>query len=276
MESPRDECDIAAVGMARATLSEIAALRKNPGAARAQPADFHFLKHADEQTVVAVAALLDAVKHFRNDVSFERWGVVAAPRWPGRIGTANALAKYQTDGARSVSALIIPNLCLHAMSGTLSLAFSMHGPNFGVGGGLANVADGLLAGLVVQLEHRLPGTWVVLAEWEVEPSVPAAPDSSAMAVALALVCRGTQPSGLRLCLQPAASLPMQPAYPRLAGLARYLRGASLAEPTWSCALDWGMELVLSREESGHECEPGSLDHGTGDGQPLGQQLYAGR
>ena len=77
----RDECGIAAVGVARATVAEIAGLRKNPGPRRSLPADFHFLKHADEQTVVAVAALLDAVKHYPEAAAFGEWGVVAAPRW---------------------------------------------------------------------------------------------------------------------------------------------------------------------------------------------------
>ena len=79
--------------------------------------------------------------------------------------------------------MAIPNVCLHSMSGTISLAFAMRGPNFGVGGGLASVADGLLTGLGVQLEHRPPGTWVVLTEWDFEPGqMPGTPHAHAVAL----------------------------------------------------------------------------------------------
>ena len=248
----RDECDIAAFGMAQATLEECARLRKEPGPRRGRLADVSILRHADEHTVIGVAALLAALEHYPEAASFDDWGVVAAPRWPGRVGTAHALDKFHTEGPRYVSALLIPNLCLHSMSGTLSLAFQMRGPNFGAGGGLANIADGLFTGLVVQLEHRLPGTWVVFSEWNVEPL--GAPESArpvASALAMALVPPG-QGRGLRLRLQPSAVSPSANAshagQPRLGQLTDFLNGEASLQ-NWVCPLDWGMEMTVSRREA---------------------------
>ncbi|MCI0639322.1 MAG: hypothetical protein L0Y72_03770 [Gemmataceae bacterium] len=233
-----DQCAIAAIGMAQATLDDIAALRKDTIAP----------KHADEHTVVGVAAMQRARAAFPDGFSFADWGVVAAPRWPGRLSSYAPLEKYHREGARSVSAMLIPNLCLHAMSGTVSLAFQMHGPNFGVGGGLANVPDGLLAGMVVQLEQNLPGTWVVLTEWNREPFSPAAEEGTPVlqALALALTTEATVSAARHLRLEPSEVLTSQPAYPRLQGLLNYL-AAPMDDQLWWCALDWGMDLVLGAE-----------------------------
>jgi hypothetical protein len=240
---PNDECAILSFGTARASLDEIAHLRKDPGPGRPKALEFQILKHADEQTVLALAALLHALAAFPH-VLFDDWGVVAAPRWPGRFGTATALERYQADGARGVSPMAIPNVCLHSMSATISLAFAMRGPNFGVGGGLASVADGLLTGLGVQLEHRPPGTWVVLTEWEVEPGqTPGTPHAGALALALAPTYRA--PMARRLCLQPSISTRASRACPRLASLTDHLLQPAGANKPWICKLDWGMELVLS-------------------------------
>ena len=246
MDDPhqRDECAILGFGEARATLDEIAHLRKDPGPGRPKALEHQLLKHADEQTVLALVAMMRAVTALPN-VHFGEWGVVAAPRWPGRFGTATALERYQADGARGVSPMAIPNVCLHSMSATISLAFTMRGPNFGVGGGLAAVTDGLLTGLGVQLEQRPPGTWVIFTEWDSEPNQEhGAPH--ARALALAIGPAGELPTARRLLVQPLIHSPMNLAYPRLAGLADYLsRPAAVGDP-WSCVLDWGMELVVTQ------------------------------
>jgi hypothetical protein len=247
MATYRDECAVAAVGTARATLDEIARLRKDPGPRCGRCLDLQCLRHADEQTVVGMAALLRALATLPVATPLTGWGVVAAPRWPGRVGTVRALDKYQADGPRSASALIIPNLCLHSMSGSLSLALGMTGPNFGIGGGLANVADGLLGGLLIQLEQDLPGTWVVLSAWEVEPTPEGNPisPSVANAVALALVPpEAWAASAWRLRLEPAACPGKQSAPAPLTVLCDYLAAPSGPREPWSCSLDWGMELVL--------------------------------
>lgn len=245
-----DECAILGFGIAEATLDGIALLRKNPGPGRPPALEHQILKHADEHTVLALAAMLKGVATFPAEAQFSAWGVVAAPRWPGRFGTIYALDRYQADGARGVSAMGIPNVCLHSMSGTVSLVFAMRGPNLGVGGGLASVADGLLTGLNVQLEYRPPGTWVVLSEWAVEPgqAVTSEPPR-AQALALALGPVDQAPTARRLGLRPAHTPARDLACPRLAGLTDFLLDPVPAGSSWSCALDWGKELVVTSGES---------------------------
>lgn len=241
-----DACDVAAVGLVAATLDEMGELRKCPGPAYGKAQEFSCLKHADEHTVVGMSAVLHALAQRPVLDRLHLWGVIAAPRWPGRLGTVHGLEKYRQQGPRTISPVAIPNLCMHAMSGTISLALGMHGLNFGVGGGLASVADGLLAGLVVQLEHQLPGTWLVLSEWDDEPGAPGHHAKSiARAVALALVTPGTAEPRWRLRLRPADAPGQELGCPRLAELTRFLGAPSPPERTWSCTLDWGMELVLT-------------------------------
>src|SRR5580692_3155993 len=134
-----DECAIIGHGMASATQESIAQLRKDPGPRRPATLEHQLLRHADEHTVLALAAMLDGLAKFPSPIDMSRWGVVAAPRWPGRFGTATAIERLRADGPRGVSPLAIPTLCLHALSGTVSLVFQMRGPNFGVGGGPTNV-----------------------------------------------------------------------------------------------------------------------------------------
>src|SRR5262249_52171926 len=54
-------------------------------------------------------------------------------------------------------------------SGTVSVALGIHGPNFGVGGGPHAVAEGLVTGLSVLSENRLPGVWMIFTEMDPEP-----------------------------------------------------------------------------------------------------------
>jgi hypothetical protein len=242
-----DECAIAGFGVAEATFDEIAHLRKDPGPARPEAMSFQILKHADEHTVLALAAMLNGLAALPSDTHFGDWGVVAAPRWPGRLGTANALERYRADGSRGVSPMTIPTVCLHSLSGTVSLAFGMRGPNFGVGGGLTSVADGLLAGLGLQLERRLPGTWVIFSEWSAEPgqaATPTAPRACALALAL---CSVSSPlsSRRRLLLRSTPNTAKRPPSPRLADLVLHLRGRNLPPGPWRCRLDWGREIVLT-------------------------------
>ncbi len=242
-----DECAILAFGMIGATAEEIALLRKDPGPGRPKALEFQILKHADEHTVLALAAMLRALTAFPADFPFGEWGVVAAPRFPGRTGTNNALERFRADGARGVSPLAIPNVCLHSLSGTVSLVFAMRGPNFGVGGGLANVADGLVTGLSVQLEQQPPGTWVILSEWDREPGQVGTQGRPprACALALALAPTASAPTARRLGFRRAAATPpARPACPRLTELTDYLVAAPPGS-SWSCTLDWGMELVLT-------------------------------
>src|SRR6516162_9346366 len=167
-----DRVAVAAAGVTEADASELDRLRA---------ADHRNLRHADEQTVLALAAVRQAANQARLG-SFDDWGVIVAPRWQGRLSAATTVARFRAVGARGVGPQVIPNLCLHAPAATVSLAITARGPVYGVGGGSGHLADGLLAALAAQLGRDTPGTWIALSEWHGDES-----DGSGRAVALALV-----------------------------------------------------------------------------------------
>jgi hypothetical protein len=240
---------LAAFALVEATPDLLPALRKDSRL----PANL--LKYADDQTVVALTAVLQAVRDFHlTGCDFTDWAVVAAPRFLGRVSFAAATDKFFRKGARTVSPLIIPFLSLHAVSGAISQALRCHGPNLGVGGGERGLDQALLTGLVVAAEHRPPGLWLVLSEWDPEPVAdekgrPVAP-TGCRALALALVPALTA-LGLRLRWAPAsngrpAASPVGPS-PTLAGLAGFLARRFGPDPPrrWSCPLSWGGALELT-------------------------------
>src|SRR5207249_3269078 len=114
-----------------------------------------FLKPSDEQTVVAVAAVLQAAQQPGLErVNFADWGVIAAPRFLGRINATDTIYKFETGGAWKAPPLFVAHRSLHAVSGTISQALQSKGPNFGVGGGLNAPAEGLLTALTLLDEYR--------------------------------------------------------------------------------------------------------------------------
>jgi hypothetical protein len=145
-------------------------LRQSPGRGLGQPLPAAFLKHADEQTVVALAAVFRAVHHFDlAQTCFHHWGVIAASCFLGRATLAVALQRFTLEGAWGVSPHLIPHRSLHSVSGTISQALQVHGPNFGVGGGPGSTSEALLVAGALLARDRLPGLWVVLTGWDAEP-----------------------------------------------------------------------------------------------------------
>jgi hypothetical protein len=243
------DCGLAAFGSVEATPDLLPAWRKDPRL----PANL--LKYADDQTVVALAAVLRAVSDYRlTGCDFREWAVVAAPRFLGRVSFAAATDKFLRKGARAVSPLIVPFLSLHAVSGAVSQALQCHGPNVGVGGGERGLDQALLTGLVVAAEHRPPGLWLVLSEWDPEPVAdekgrPVVP-TRCRALALALVPAAAE-LGLRLRWAPASNgrpsaSPGGPT-PSMAGLADFLARRCGPNPPrrWGCPLSWGGSLELT-------------------------------
>jgi hypothetical protein len=162
-------CDVLAHHTVHATAETIQLLRRRPGPGPGETLPLSFLKHADEQTVVSVAAVLEAIHHFPlADVDFTTWGVVAAPSFLGRATLVSAMKRYEAEGAWGISPHFIPHRSQHAVSGTLSQVLKIHGPNFGAGGAPGTGVDALLAGAVLLEGNRLPGAWVVLSDWEPE------------------------------------------------------------------------------------------------------------
>ena len=179
----------------RFSLEELPALRQRPGLLQGAQLPASFLKHADEQTVAGIAAVSQAIEsHGLNHTDFSSWGVIAAPRFLGRAALAVALARFANEGAWGISPHLIPHRSLHALSGTVSQALKIHGPNYGVGGGADGAAEALLAGSALLADGQVPGLWIVLTGFDPElvpanPGAAEAPPCSTdcMAVALALV-----------------------------------------------------------------------------------------
>ena len=147
----------------RASSDQLAVLRKTPGLPADKTLSPGFLRNSDEQTVLALAAISRAmVSMGRPTASFANWGVVAAANSFGRSGTFQTLLDFRRDGAWGVTPHLIPHHSLHAISGTVSQALHIHGPNFGIGGGPSAVAEAFLAAATMISDNNVPGLWVVL------------------------------------------------------------------------------------------------------------------
>lgn len=172
-------CDVPAYAVLQAAPDALRAMRQQIEPTVGDPLPASLLKHLDEQTLVALAVVYRAIRiHGLAETSFARWGVVAAPRFLGRASLAASLQRYAAEGAWGISPHIIPHRTLHSVSGTLSLALKIHGPNFGVDGGPAGGAQVLLAAGALLSSGTVPGVWVVLTGWDREPT-PAAPTGAA-------------------------------------------------------------------------------------------------
>jgi hypothetical protein len=79
-----------------------------------------------------------------------------------------ALQRFSEEGAWGVSPHFIPHRSQHAVSGTISQALKIHGPNFGTGGGPDGTPEALIAGAALVEENRVPGVWVVATAWDSE------------------------------------------------------------------------------------------------------------
>jgi hypothetical protein len=195
--------DVLAYAGVRVTADMLPGLRQRPGPGIGESLPATFLRHADEQTVAGLAAVLHAMERSGMTVAhFKDWGVVAAPCFLGRAMLAVALQRLVSEGAWGISPHLIPHRSQHAVSGTISQVLKIFGPNLGAGGGPGSVGEALLAALVLLEGNRLPGVWVVVTEWEPEaiPDTSGSlhPEASCYAAALALV--GARPNwqGVRL------------------------------------------------------------------------------
>jgi hypothetical protein len=256
-------CDVAAAAAVRVGVESLPELRKQPGPVHAQPLPASFLKHADEQTVVGLAAVYKAVHASGlQSTCFDDWGVVAAPRFFGRPAMAAALVRFQAEGAWGVSPHLIPHRSLHSMSGTVSQALKIHGPNFGVGGGPGAAAEALLAAAAMLEGQKLPGVWVVLScldpEQAPDETGRLAPGIRCVGLALALTPIRPSRSHIRLRVVCGASAPDGPRRAsapegvssgfdllRLESLLALLRGEGGGDTRVVQLLDAGTRIELS-------------------------------
>jgi hypothetical protein len=250
-------CEVAAQTVLRVNLELLPELRRRPGPVVGEPLPASFLKHADEQTIAGLCAVLRAIHTSDLPATcFRDWGVVAAPRFLGRPTMAAALQRFAAEGAWGVSPHLIPHRSLHSLSGTVSQALKIHGPNFGVGGGPSGVMEALLAALALLNRKRLPGVWMVLTcldpELPPDASGRSAPGTHAVGLALALTPLQARGSHLRLRLvHDSAALASPVSVPgfdlfRLETLLHLLHSSPGGETTLVQLLEGGNRLELSQ------------------------------
>jgi hypothetical protein len=229
----RAACRVVAWSMAEARGAELTALRRaGPGS---------LLRHADEQTVVAVAAIQRTLLSPNlAGLDFGGWGVIAGPCWPGATGAATAMRQFTREGHRTASPHVIPHYSLHSPAATISLAFRCHGPAFGVSGGPGHVEETLLVAVAAMFAEELPGLWIVLSDGD-----PTGSESRGRAIALALRPASLVQGGWRLGYDaaPAAATPPRAT---MNGLLAYL-GGQPGMVSWHCRLAYGI-LCLDKED----------------------------
>jgi len=253
---------LAADATVRVGLEALPELRRHPGPVRGEPLPTSFLKHADEQTVAGLAAVYKAIHTAGlQSTNFRDWGVAAAPRFLGRPAMAAALQRFQTEGAWGVSPHLIPHRSLHSISGTVSQALKIHGPNFGVGGGPGGVAEVLLAATAMLECQKLPGVWVVLTclDPEQAPDQAGKPAEGTQCVGLALALTPIRTSGSRIRLRVVCGTPVRESLvaseardalrsgfdlPRLEALLRLLHSESSGDTRVVQLLDPGSRIEL--------------------------------
>jgi hypothetical protein len=195
-------CDVAAHARLRVPWPGVADLRRQPVPLPDGGPAAALVKHADEQTTVALAALAHAVRdHGLDGTDFSAWGVLAGPRYPGRAALVPALARFRAEGAWGMSPHLIPHRSLHSPSGTVSHALKTHGPNFGVAGSPGSASELLLNAAALLASGQVPALWVLLSRVEPEGELDAGGNYLAPAhvEAAALALTG-QPGRHRLTL----------------------------------------------------------------------------
>jgi hypothetical protein len=228
------------------------AFRKSAPAFKGVELPGHFFKHADEQTIVALRAVEQAAEHYRLDTrELKNWGLIAAPRYIGRLTGTNVLYKFPRGGTTSVSPHIVAQCSLHSVAGAASIALGMHGPNVGIGGGRFAIVDGLTAALTLFETARVPGVWLLLSEFDAEPlpDEEGRPlnDPTCHAVALAIVPGASGAS--QLTLRPgihAKSLGHDCPEPAVNEMAACIDAAQRGVPArWTAWLPWGGRVEMS-------------------------------
>ncbi len=241
-------------GTARADLPAIAAMRKKLPAWAPPDTPGHFLKYSDQQTVLAVAAVDQAISSAELDPQqLQNWSIIAAPRFIGRIAGVETLERFGRGGGPAISPHVIPQHSLHSISGALSILLSSRQPNFGVGGTGESVAEALLTALTFPSVGSA-GTLVVTTAWEPEPQLDDQgnctnqPVCHAVALALQKGAARAPVGHLRLHVgdTPAAAHQTARWSENAAGVCEHLAAAVAGGPpelfTWR--LPWGGILAL--------------------------------
>ena len=137
---------------------------------------------------------------------------------------------------------------MHAVSGTISLALTIQGPNLSVCNGANAPTEVLLAAASMLCVESLPGLWLVLTGHEREkiPDDPDASNTHCLAVALALM-RGQSDTLPLLRIAVASEAPAGLAELTLTALHATLDGDTPAAGRWRLAMraGWNSEQGIS-------------------------------
>ncbi len=254
-------CEVAGHAALRLPPDAIAHWRAQLAARTAGRLTPSFLKHADDQTVAALAAVLQAAEDagLRTD-DMSDWGVLSAPRYLGRIALAQTMIRFAAEGAWGLSPHMIPHRSLHSVSGTISQALRFQGFNLGVGGGIHAASEALLLAAAVLAEGRVPGLWVTLTGYDPEV-VPAengreSRPCDCCAVALALTAPRESPTGWRLYVN-AGPAARPDTTPNLLGVETLLDALTADPPralaTFTLGAGGWLQLDGTRAKAGNVC-----------------------
>jgi hypothetical protein len=201
-------CDVAAFHTISARAADLKAMRQGLESGSGESLPASSLKHLDEQTLAGLAAVYGAIRtHHLSKANFTDWAVLAAPRFLGRAALIVSLQRYAVEGAWGMSPHFIPHRTLHSVSGTVSMALKIHGPNFGIDGGPAGPSQALLTAVSLLGGGTVPGVWLLLTGWDREPlaPLPATDEHDGLtcrAVAMALLPSQPEHSGFGLRIMP--------------------------------------------------------------------------
>jgi hypothetical protein len=164
-------CAVTALAWSSVELADVPKLRRQP---MGSPALTLALRFADEQTVAALMTARQAIQE-RGWVAdaMKSYGVVMAPRFFGRSGTATALDRFVRQGPVGVSPMAVPSYCLHASAGSLSLFLGLQGPSFGAGSGPNHVTDGFMSAMALLADDLAASVWLVFSAFDPEPELDA-------------------------------------------------------------------------------------------------------
>lgn len=255
--------EVFARGTVAVRLSAIATLRDGGWPEAAPELPRRFLRHADEQTVVGMHAILAAIAALPDPrSSLAGHGIVAACCQAGRLPGAQALVQAKRGGGVAVSTQIVPQASLHSLAGAVSVGLGMHGPNVGIGGGPEALAEGLLtafAWLQAAPAMACEAVWLVITGWDEEPALDTEgspvtdPVCRGVALALAPSAASVAPGhgGLLLAFDPADAGTTQPDLPAdsLHSLGDALADDAATVRPWSLRLPWFGRVRLSMASS---------------------------
>jgi len=160
------DCTLAAVQSLAVGPAELIGLRGRVSAQFAGQLSVGVIKQLEEQSVLALLTLKQAIEQSGLMVEeLDRCGLIACARTPGRKRIGDSLVKFRDSGAWSMSPHVIPYLSLHSLPGLLSQGLRLHGPNIGVGGLPGSESEAVWAAMALLHGDQLPGVFVVLTGW---------------------------------------------------------------------------------------------------------------